>query len=156
MEDRACDFGRYCLHLMFSTLAQVIDNMENLNIKCIISGDETNGKLAIFEEIVAPGSGPPRHTHRNQMEIFHVIEGRLEFEVNGELFERKAGAVAVVPVGAVHAFRNVGATPAVIHFEMLPAEDSEEAFALMVNSKIDDVAAFFDKYGMDFAGPPLN
>ena len=129
--------------------------MEKLDIKCIISGGETDGKMAVFEEIVAPGSGPPRHTHRNQLEIFHVIEGSLRFEVNGELFERKAGAVAVVPAGAVHAFRNIGATPAVIHFEMLPAGDSEKAFELMVGGAIDDVDAFFDKYGMDLSGPPL-
>jgi quercetin dioxygenase-like cupin family protein len=129
--------------------------MEKLDIKCIISGDETHGKMAVFEEIVAPGSGPPRHTHRNQLEIFHVIEGSLQFEVNGESFERKAGAAAVVPAGVVHAFRNIGATPAVIHFELLPAGDSEEAFELMVRGEIDDVDAFFDKYGMDLAGPPL-
>jgi quercetin dioxygenase-like cupin family protein len=129
--------------------------MEKLDIKCIISGKETDGKLAVFEEIVAPGSGPPRHTHRNQFEIFHVIEGSLRFEVNGESFERTAGAAAVVPAGAVHAFRNIGATPAVIHFEMLPAGDSEEAFELMVGGAIDDVDAFFDKYGMDLSGPPL-
>lgn len=137
------------------SIAQETDTMKNLDIKCIISGDETDGKVAVFEEIVAPGSGPPRHTHRNQLEIFHVIEGSLEFAVNGETFERKAGAVALVPAGAVHAFRNIGASPAVIHFEMVPAGDSEEAFELMVRGGIDDVDAFFDRYGMDLAGPAL-
>jgi quercetin dioxygenase-like cupin family protein len=129
--------------------------MEKLGIKCIISGDETDGKIAVFEEIVATGSGPPRHIHRSQLEIFHVIEGSLQFEVNGESFEHKAGGTAFIPAGAVHAFRNIGATPAVIHFEMLPAGESEEAFELMVRGEIDDVDAFFDKYGMDLAGPPL-
>ena len=129
--------------------------MEKLDIKCIISGDETDGKMTVFKEVVAPGSGPPRHTHRNQLEVFHVIDGIIRFEVNGKSFERKAGAAAVVPAGAVHAFRNIGATPAVIHFEMLPAGDSEEAFDLMVRGEIGDIEAFFDKYGMDLAGPPL-
>lgn len=129
--------------------------MEKPDIKCIISGDETGGRVAVFEEIVPPGSGPPRHTHRNQLEVFHVIEGSLQFEVNGDLFERKTGATAVVPAGAVHAFRNIGAASAVIHFEMLPAGDSEEAFGLMVRGEVGDVGAFFDKYGMDLAGPPL-
>jgi hypothetical protein len=70
-------------------------------------------------------------------------------------FERSAGAAAVVPAGAVQAFRNIGETPTEIHFELLPAGDSEEAFALMVRGEIGDVDAFFDKYGMDLAGPPL-
>lgn len=129
--------------------------MEKLDIKCIISGNETDGKLAAFKEVIPPGSGPPRHSHRNQVEVFHVIEGRLQFEVNGELFERGAGAAAVVPVGAVHAFRNIGDTPAVIHFEMLPAGESEEAFNLMATGQIGDVKSFFDKYAMELAGPPL-
>ena len=129
--------------------------MERLDIKCIITGNETDGKVAVFEEIVAPGSGPPRHAHRSQLEIFHVIEGSLQFEVNGESFERKAGATAVVPAGTVHAFRNIGATPTVIHFEMLPAGDSEEAFELMARGEIEDMHAFFDKYGIDLAGPPI-
>lgn len=129
--------------------------MEKLDIKCLISGGETDGKVAVFEEVVAPGSGPPRHTHRSQAEIFHILEGCLRFEVNGESFERKAGATAFVPAGAVHTFRNIGTTPAVIHFEMLPAGDSEEAFDLMVRGEIADIDAFFDKYGMDLAGPPL-
>lgn len=132
------------------------DAMEKLDIKCIVSGDETEGKMAVFEEIVPPGFGPPRHTHRSQLEVFHVIEGSLRFEVNGESFERGAGEVAVVPAGAIHAFQNIGATPAVIHFEMLPAGDSEEAFHLMVGGEIDDLDAFFDKYDMDLAGPPLD
>ena len=132
------------------------DTMDKLDIKCIISGNETDGKVAVFEEIVPPGFGPPRHTHRNQLEVFHVIEGSIQFEVNGELFERGAGAAAVVPAGAVHAFRNIGATPAVIHFEMLPAGESEEAFDRMVTGQIGELDAFFDKYGMDLSGPPLD
>ena len=130
--------------------------MEKLNIKCIISGAETDGVVAVFEEIVPPGSGPPRHTHRNQVEVFHIIEGRMQFEVNGELFERGTGTAAVVPAGAIHAFKNIGSAPAVIHFEMLPAGASEEAFDRMVSGDIGDVKAFFDQYEMYLSGPPLD
>ncbi len=130
--------------------------MEKLDIKCIVSGKETGGSVAVFEEIVPPGTGPPRHTHRNQLEIFHVIEGNIRFEVNGESFERGSGAAAVIPMGAVHAFRNIGTSNAVIHFELLPAGDSEEAFDQITTGEIEDVAAFFDKYDMDLSGPPLD
>ncbi|MFT7488330.1 MAG: quercetin dioxygenase-like cupin family protein, partial [Candidatus Promineifilaceae bacterium] len=58
--------------------------MTELNIKCLISGKDTDGRIAVFEEIVAPGAGPPRHTHRTQVEVFHVIEGTLRFEIGGE------------------------------------------------------------------------
>ena len=130
--------------------------MDKLDTKCIITGRETKGQMAVFEEIVPPGSGPPRHTHRSQLEVFHIIEGRLRFEVNGEVFECGAGAAAAVPPGAVHAFRNIGATPAVIHFELIPAGDSEEAFNRIVTGDVGDVDAFFEQYGMDLSGPPLD
>ncbi len=130
--------------------------MDKLVIKCIVSGAETKGAVAVFEELVPPGSGPPRHTHREQLEIFHIIEGKLRFEVSGETFECEAGAAAVVPAGAIHAFRNIGDAPARIHFEMIPALRSEEAFTRLTTESITDVEAFFDEYGMDLAGPPLD
>ena len=129
--------------------------MDKLDIKCIISGEETGGSIAVFEEIVPPAWGPPRHTHREQIEIFHIIEGTIRFEVAGETFEKEAGAAAVVPAGAIHAFRNVGPDPARIHFEMIPAGRSEEAFERLATETIEDVQAFSDEYGMDLSGPPL-
>ena len=129
--------------------------MDKLDIKCIVSGAETDGSIAVFEEVVPPGWGPPRHTHREQIEIFHIIEGTIKFDVAGETFEREAGAAAVVPAGVVHAFRNVGVEPALIHFELIPALKSEESFDRLASETIADVEAFFDEYGMDLAGPPL-
>jgi len=41
---------------------------------------------------------------------------------------------------------------------MIPAGESEEGFSRMIEGigKIDDVQAFFDRYDMDLAGPPLD
>ena len=130
--------------------------MDKLDIRCIVSGDQTDGAVAVYEEIVAPGGGPPRHTHREQLEVFHVLEGTIRFEVSGETFECQAGSAAAVPAGAVHAFKNVGEQPAKIHFELIPALESEDAFKRLTSEVIDDVGAFFDEYGMDLAGPPLD
>ena len=131
--------------------------MLDLDIRCIISGRDTEGRVAVFEEVVDPGIGPPLHTHRSQMEIFHVIEGQFRFQIDGEVIELGAGGSALVPAGAVHAFRNIGDSPARIHFEMLPANNSEEAFAELIRKgdAIADVKAFFDQYDMDLVGPPL-
>ena len=129
--------------------------MDELDIKCVVSAVEAGGAVAVFEELVPQGSGPPRHTHREQTEVFHVIEGRIRFEVSGETFEREGGSVALVPAGAVHAFRNVGESPALIRFELIPAGKSEEAFERLTTETITDIKSFFDEYGMDLAGPPL-
>lgn len=131
--------------------------MEKFEIRCILSGKETNGKVAVFEEIVAPGSGPPRHIHPKQIEVFHIIDGLLRFEVDGETFQRGTGAAASVPAGAVHTFRNEGDKPVIIHFELIPAGKSEEFFEKLVAGDYDQekVEAFFKRYGLELAGPPL-
>lgn len=132
--------------------------MPELDIVCLVSGAETDGAVAVFEEIVAPGQGPPLHTHRSQTEIFHIIAGEFVFSVNGERIELAAGGSAVVPKGAVHAFRNIGDEPGRIHFELLPAGRAEQSFQRLVDREnpIVDLPAFFDEYEMDLVGPPIS
>ena len=55
----------------------------------------------------APGSAFPRHTHPGE-EIIYVIEGSLEYEIDGKPVKVKAGDVLFVPAGTVHAAKNVG------------------------------------------------
>ena len=54
-----------------------------------------------------PGYASPRHTHPGE-EIIYVIEGLLEYEINGKPAKVKAGDVLFVPAGTVHSARNVG------------------------------------------------
>lgn len=129
--------------------------MTKLDIRCLVPGTETNGAVSVFEEVVQPGIGPPLHTHREQTEVFHVISGTILFEVNGERMKVTAGGAAVVPAGAAHAFRNVGEEPATIHFDLMPSANSDEAFRRLVTEEIDNPGAFFDQYGMDLVGPPM-
>ena len=54
-----------------------------------------------------PGAVAPRHTHPGE-EIIYVIEGVLEYEIDGKPVKVKAGDVLFVPAGVVHAARNIG------------------------------------------------
>lgn len=132
--------------------------MPNLPITCIISGKQTDGAVAVFEETIPPGEGPPLHAHRSQHEVFHIIEGTFRFQVDGEIIERGPGGSAVVPMGAAHAFKNIGETEGLIHFEMIPARNSEEGFGRMATERdqIEDMAAFFETYDIALLGPPLD
>ncbi len=51
--------------------------MPKFDIKCLVSSAQTGGAISVFEETTEPGKGPPRHIHKEQMEIFHVISGTL-------------------------------------------------------------------------------
>jgi quercetin dioxygenase-like cupin family protein len=55
-----------------------------------------------------PGYVSPRHTHPGE-EIIYVLEGSLEYEVEGKPPVRvKAGDVLFIPAGTIHAAKNVG------------------------------------------------
>lgn len=54
-----------------------------------------------------PGSAFPRHTHPGE-EIINVLEGALEYEVDGKPVTVEAGGVLFIPAGTVHAAKNVG------------------------------------------------
>ena len=59
----------------------------------------------------APGAAFPRHTHPGE-EIVNVLEGTLEYEVDGKPVTLKAGDVLFIPAGTIHAAKNVGSVNA--------------------------------------------
>jgi quercetin dioxygenase-like cupin family protein len=54
-----------------------------------------------------PGFAFPKHTHPGE-EIIYVIEGTLEYEIDGKVSKVKAGDVLFVPAGVVHSAKNIG------------------------------------------------
>lgn len=54
-----------------------------------------------------PGYAAPRHTHFGE-EIIYVIEGELEYEIDGKVSRVKAGDVLFVPAGTPHTAKNIG------------------------------------------------
>jgi len=56
-----------------------------------------------------PGYVAPRHMHPGE-EIIYVIEGTLEYQIDGKSSTVKAGDVLFVPSGAVHSAKNIGSS----------------------------------------------
>ena len=50
--------------------ADVLDYPGAITQRILLSGDDTNGTLSVFEDIVQPGIGPGRHIHNHQDETF--------------------------------------------------------------------------------------
>ncbi len=120
----------------------------------------SRGSLAVIETTNAPGFGPPLHRHA-ETEVFHVLEGRYLFEVDGRRFFGETGDVISVPGGAAHAFVNVTDKLARQMVLILPGLDAEAFFVglgkIMEAGVPDRTAlnAFGAKWGMEFLGPPL-
>jgi quercetin dioxygenase-like cupin family protein len=56
-----------------------------------------------------PGYVSPKHTHPGE-EIIYVLEGTLEYEIDGKPVRVKTGDVLLVLAGTPHLARNVGSS----------------------------------------------
>ncbi|HEX2576702.1 MAG TPA: cupin domain-containing protein, partial [Aquihabitans sp.] len=78
-------------------------------LNCLVttkaSASETGGAYCIMEHLLTAASNPPRHVQDDEEEAFYVLEGEVEFEVDGTVATCRAGSFALVPRGAPHAFR---------------------------------------------------
>src|ERR1700747_3268028 len=87
----------------------------------LATGDDTNGRYALFEALVGPGGGPPPHVHSREEEGFYVLEGEITFTINGERVVATAGMFANMPVGTPHSFKNESGRTAKMLISVAPA-----------------------------------
>jgi mannose-6-phosphate isomerase-like protein (cupin superfamily) len=84
-----------------------------IRLTVLEDGTSTRGTMAVAEFMVPPHvPGPFPHMHRAHEEGFYVLEGELEFKVDGETIHAGAGSFVMVPIGVSHTFSNPGDTPA--------------------------------------------
>ena len=94
-----------------------------------VSGKDTDGHFGLFEYTMEPKTaGPRRHIHRQMAEIFYVVEGEIELIIGDQTVTARAGATALVPKEAVHAFSNPGSQRSVLLIMFCPADSREKYF----------------------------
>jgi quercetin dioxygenase-like cupin family protein len=72
----------------------------------LATGEQSDGKYAVWEAIVSPGGGPPPHSHSREVEGFFILEGEITFQVDDERFVATTGTFANMPIGVRHSFKN--------------------------------------------------
>jgi quercetin dioxygenase-like cupin family protein len=122
--------------------------------------EQTNGALTVFENVVAPGDGPPVHVHAGEDECWYLLEGELQFKLGEDLHDVAAGAFVYVPRGVPHAFRNIGDGYARMLVAFTPSgmERFFDRFAAPARG-VDAAEAFVRigrDVGMEVVGPPLS
>jgi mannose-6-phosphate isomerase-like protein (cupin superfamily) len=70
------------------------------------SADMTGGAFSVFEES-APLLDTPRHVHRNEDEMYYVVEGEHIYQCGDEEFQVGPGGLVFLPRGIPHAHRRV-------------------------------------------------
>ena len=94
----------------------------------LATGDDTNGKYAMWEAIVPPGGGPPPHVHSREEEGFYILEGEITFMIGAQRVVATAGMFANMPVGTPHSFKNESKQPAKMLISVAPAGLEEMFF----------------------------
>ena len=62
-----------------------------------LRGAQSGGSLAAWENVVAPGEGPPLHVHKDEDEIWYALEGSFRFTLGGYMSARRARCVRLHP-----------------------------------------------------------
>ena len=141
--------------------AEVLEFPGAITLRILLSGQQTDGRLAVFEDIVAPGIGPGRHIHHDQDETFFFLEGAFDVEIDGTRYHMAPGDVGFVPRGSAHAFKNVGSSLGRLRYVFSPALRMEEMFRALYAAQNDGPLSDETmertalEHGQTFVGPPL-
>ena len=77
-------------------------------IDILVNSATSGGASTTLIQHVAPGGGPPPHTHTKEDETFTALEGDFEIFSEGEWSPLARGEIAFAKRGSVHTFRNSG------------------------------------------------
>jgi len=132
----------------------------------LATGEETDGKYAMWEAIVPPGGGPPPHIHSREEESFYILEGQITFTIDDEQIVATAGTFANMPVGSRHSFKNETDQTARMILSVAPAGLEKMFFETGVplaegstqappptQAEIERLLAAAPKYGIDISVP---
>ena len=79
---------------------------DNQTVK--LSGKDSNNELLIIEQYDEPGIGIPMHIHKNEDEIFHILEGEMEVTIGNKTTILRKGDLAYCPRNIPHSFKTIG------------------------------------------------
>jgi quercetin dioxygenase-like cupin family protein len=136
-----------------------------LGIRFLLTGDDTNGSVSVFEVTVPAGQKLAAPAHKNDAyeETLYGIEGVMTWTIDGKAIEVGPGQAVCIPRGAVHRFDNLGTedakqlsivTPAI----MGPAyfREASEVVNAAAGGPPDaaKMVEVFRRHGMTIAAPP--
>ncbi len=132
----------------------------------LAEGKDTDGRFSLGEGLAPKGAEPPPHTHTREDEAYYILEGELTFRVGGHTIEAGPGDYVWLPRGVEHSFEIkteqgralVLFTPAGLEeaFKQLgePAQSATLPPPPEGPPDVEEIAAVFEAYGVEFALPP--
>ncbi len=158
---------------MFHTKVKAAEEVRWFNgslINIRLSANSGADRLSVIEHYMPHGESPPLHIHRNEDEVFHILEGSIRFRVNGADIVAHAGQTVMAPKGVAHTFRvesSIGARCLTItsggDFERMVREMSVPAHSADLPPHVDATPEMIlalteacARNGIDIVGAPLS
>lgn len=128
----------------------------------IVSSEDTDGDLLIYNTTRQEKGGPALHLHHAQDEWFYVVKGEFIVKVGDDTFTLKSGDSAFAPRKIPHAFAKISEGEGQVLVLFQPAGSMEDFFKQM--SKLGGsipkdqeriLKELWETHGMQVVGPPL-
>lgn len=123
-----------------------------------LTPDETGGVMALWEEEIPEGVGPPLHAHHDAQELFVVLEGNVRFRCSGRDVDVGPGATVLIPQRAEHTFKGLGPGTARVLVQLVPGRGIgffRDTEGLSPETDMDAIRKIARKYDLEFVGPPI-
>ena len=123
-----------------------------------IAVSSPGASLGAFESVIAAGEGPPLHVHHGEDEAIQVIDGDVDFWLDGQITRLGSGQGVFLPRSVPHCFRVAGHRPARL-LGMVTPGGFEGFFAAAAAAGVGPhdpgaLAAFGRQWRVEFLGPP--
>ena len=154
---------------MTTTTLTGLRNFKGTLVSLRLSANDNSAGVSIIEHRMPYGEAPPLHIHRNEDEVFHILEGTMRFEIGGKTVIGHAGDVLCAPKGVPHRF--VVESVAGAHcltimkgrdfetmvLEMSAPTQSDEMPPVVASTpaQIEALVAACARNNIDIIGPPL-
>ncbi|MFA9429449.1 cupin domain-containing protein [Egicoccus sp. AB-alg2] len=130
--------------------------------RAVVKADaaQTNGSMTVIELVIGPKQGPALHEHRNDDELWFVLDGEFRFKVGEVMLQASIGGMAYGPRGTPHCFQNVGDEPGRLLIVTTPAGLERFFRDFAAGSPAgpaapETLAELGLAHGLEFRGPPL-
>lgn len=80
---------------------------QNDSITVRLTGEDTGGAFTLIEDSLKPTFNLPMHLHKQHSETFHILEGKIEFTIAGEVTVATSGTTVHIPPNTPHAVRTL-------------------------------------------------
>lgn len=134
-----------------------------------LSWNAGEDRVSVVEHFMPYGESPPLHIHRNEDEVFHILEGSMLIHIDGKESVAHAGQTVLAPKGVPHSFRVESAEGARCltitsggDFENMIREVGEPALDAKLPPQVEPTPAMIAalteacaRNGIDIIGAPL-